>query len=378
MWKIPLFKLNFDSAEEKAAARVIEGGWLTMGEEVINFEKSFAQHIGDRNGRCTAVSSGTAALHIALLALGIRNGDEVIVPALTFVAAANVVRMVGATPVFADCSSTDHWNVSAETLAARITRRTKAINIVHYAGYPCDMDSIVALCQDHGIALIEDAAHAPGATVNGRYCGTMGDVGCFSFFSNKNLSIGEGGMVVAKADDVHQRLRYLRSHGMTTLTLDRHLGRANTYDVVMPGLNYRMDEIRAAIGIAQLVKLPNANRARARITERYRHLLAETGVQVPFSRQSIHSQSAYHIMPVLVPREVNRSAVIEGLKARGVQSSIHYPSFTSFTAYRGYCLASDIPIATDVCARELTLPLYPGMQDEDVDYVVDSLKSALW
>lgn len=377
MWRIPLFKLNFDALEEQAAADVIKSGWLTMGEQVIDFEQACGEYFGVEGNRCTAVSSGTAALHMALLALDVGRGDEVIVPALTFVAAANVVRMVGAKPVLADCSSFEDWNVSAESLRAKITPRTKAINVVHYAGYPCDMGPIVELCREHDFALIEDAAHAPGAMIDGRNCGTIGDVGCFSFFSNKNLSIGEGGMAVAGNQELHQRLRYLRSHGMTTLTLDRHQGRANTYDVVMPGLNYRMDEIRAAIGMVQLKKLPEGNVRRQVLTDRYRRLLSETRVQVPFSTKSDSAKSAYHIMPVLLPEGVERSAVIEELKQRGVQSSIHYPSFSGFTAYREQCHAQDNPIAADVCSRELTLPLYPGMQDADVDYVVDSLKMAL-
>jgi dTDP-4-amino-4,6-dideoxygalactose transaminase len=277
MWKIPLFKLNYDQRERDAAAAVIDSGWLTMGERVVEFESAFAEYLGQPRVSCTAVSSGTAALHLALLALGVGPGDEVIIPALTFVADANVVAVFGATPVLADCASLDDWNCTAADIEARISPRTRAVLIMHYAGYPCDMAGILDLCARHRLPLVEDVAHAPGGADRGQCCGTFGDITCFSFFSNKNLSIGEGGLVATKDPGLHQRLRYLRSHGMTTLTLDRHQGRAISYDVMQPGLNYRMDEIHAALGLAQLAKLPAGNQRRAELTAAYRRRLAGSG-----------------------------------------------------------------------------------------------------
>jgi dTDP-4-amino-4,6-dideoxygalactose transaminase len=182
----------------------------------------------------------------------------------------NVVRMAGAVPVLADCKSFVDWNLDPVDVEREITPQTKAVMIVHYAGYPCDMDALVALCKAHGLYLIEDCAHAPGATYKGRSCGTFGDVACFSFFTNKNLSVGEGGMYVVRDEKLHQTGRYLRSHGMSTLTLDRHKGRAVSYDVLQPGLNYRMDEMRAALGIVQLGKLKDAYEERRKLTEHYR------------------------------------------------------------------------------------------------------------
>jgi len=372
MWKIQLFKLNFDERERDAAAAVVEGGWLTMGERIQGFESAFVEMIGD-NTQCVAVSSGTAALHMALLALDVTAGDEVIIPALTFIADANVVRMIGAKPVLADCTSLTDWNVSAESIEKCITPRTKAVIVVHYAGFPCDMPAISALCREHGIRLIEDAAHAPGASVAGKTCGAWGDIGCFSFFSNKNLSIGEGGMVSTQDNALQQRLRYLRSHGMTTLTLDRHKGRAITYDVAEPGLNYRMDEIRAAIGLVQLDKLPAGNARRGSLTERYRRNLADSPVTMPFEYLADGAISSYHVLPVLLPAGCDRVAVIGALKAKGIQSSIHYPPFWSFTAYEGWFDSATAPVAAEICERELTLPLYPTMTDEQVDMVTDAL-----
>jgi dTDP-4-amino-4,6-dideoxygalactose transaminase len=314
---------------------------------------------------------------MAMLALDVDRDDEVVIPALTFVADANVVRMVGARPVLADCTSLDDWNMSAATIERRLTKRTKAVMILHYAGFPCDMAPIVALCRERGIPLVEDVAHAPGASIDGRACGTFGDISCFSFFSNKNLSVGEGGMVAAKDRRLYERLRGLRSHGMTTLTLDRHQGRAVTYDVRAPGLNYRMDEIRAAIGLVQLAKLANGNKRRADLTARYRSRLAGTAVRIPFASQPASARSAYHIRPVLLPDACDRLAVIEKLKQSGVQSSIHYPPFWGFTAFQGLFAAGETPVAAEITRRELTLPLYPTMRDDQVDFVTDALREAL-
>lgn len=376
MWKIQLFKLNFDHRERDAVVATLDSGWLTMGERILGFEAAFSTYLG-HGARSTAVANGTAALHMALLALDVGADDEVIIPALTFVADANVVRLVGARPILADCASQTDWNVSADTIAKKITPRTKAVIVVHYAGFPCDMAPIVKLCRERGIKLIEDAAHAPGASIGGQMCGTFGDVGCYSFFSNKNLSIGEGGMVVACDEHISQRLRYLRSHGMTTLTLDRHKGRAISYDVAEAGLNYRMDEMRAAIGLVQLDKLPAGNLRRNELTARYRRNLAGSAVLMPFANLPAGVVSAFHILPVLLPVGVDRTAVIETLKAQGVQSSIHYPPFWGFSAYKGFFTPQDAPIAAEICGRELTLPLYPDMTDGDVDFVTEASLAAL-
>lgn len=373
MWDIQLFRLNFDNLETKAVSDVVSGGWLTMGEKTISFEKRFGEFLGD-GAYCKAVANGTAALHMALLALEVGKGDEVIIPSLTFVANVNVVNLVGAVPKLADAHSFDDWNVSLETVRRQITEKTKAIIVVHYAGYPCqDIEAISQLCREKNIGLIEDVAHAPGATVNGRVCGTFGDIGCFSFFSNKNLSIGEGGLVSTLSTELIEKLGYLRSHGMTTLTLDRHKGRAITYDVVQPGLNYRMDEIRAAIGCVQLYKLPAGNVRRGELTERYRTNLHGSPIKLPFLHQRSNCKPVYHILPVLLPEKIDRLAIISALKEKKIQSSIHYPPFWDFTAYRKQFSPSDSPVTADICSRQLTLPLYPTMTEHEVDRVCSAL-----
>lgn len=375
MWKVQLFELNFNSLEAQAVSDVIQSGWITMGERIKEFELRFAEYLGG-GAKAAAVSNGTAALHMALLALEIKSGDEVIVPALTFVADINVVQMVGARPILTDCTSLSNWNMNPADIERKISSKTKAVMIVHYAGFPCNMDEIKRICKNNGLFLIEDCAHAPGAMYKDRMCGTFGDIACFSFFTNKNLSVGEGGMYVCSSEELDRKGRYLRSHGMTTLTLDRFAGRAITYDVVQPGLNYRMDEMRAALGLVQLGKLDEANAARKKLTEYYLQLLAGVkGITIP-SVDHPDCKPAYHIFPILLDEGINRLAVVQQLKDAGIQSSIHYPSFQEFSAFKDLGL-NPTPIANEISRRELTLPLFPTMGFEKVALVVDALKAAL-
>ena len=377
MWDIQLFKLNYDEREIKAVSDVLSSGWLSMGDKVNEFEKRFGNFLGD-GAYCKAVANGTAALHMALLALEVGQGDEVIIPSLTFVADANVVSLIGAKPKLADSNTLNDWNMSLASVEHQITEKTKAVIVVHYAGYPCrDIVKIAQLCREKGIGLIEDVAHAPGAKVDGKVCGTFGDVGCFSFFSNKNLSIGEGGMVCTLDIELNSKLGHLRSHGMTTLTLDRHKGRAITYDVAQPGLNYRMDEMRAAVGSVQLDKLPAGNSRRGVLTDRYRSNLRCSSVAIPFENQASGLSSVYHILPVLLPEKTDRVAVIGALREKRIQSSIHYPPFWDFAAYEGQFSPSDSPITSDICRRQLTLPLFPDMTEDEVDHVCNTLLEVL-
>ena len=375
MWKVQLFKLNYDEKESQAVKDVVDNGWITMGEKTREFENRFSKEVVDNVG-CVAVSSCTAALHMALLSLDLKENDEVIIPALTFVADMNVVKIVGAKPVLADSESYENWNISARTIKKVITPKTKAVIIVHFAGYPCEMDEIVKLCKENNIALIEDCAHAPGAKYKGRAVGTFGDYGCFSFFTNKNLSVGEGGMICSKDEEKLKTARLIRSHGMDALTLDRHKGRAITYDVIRPGLNYRIDEMRSALGLVQLDKLEKANQSRKKLVERYIENLKNCEkIKIPFLNLE-NIKSVYHIFPVLLDEKLDRLKVIESLKKDGIQSSIHYPAFKDFSAFKDIGL-NEAPIAEDISKRELTLPLYPTMTFEEVDLVCESLKKAV-
>lgn len=372
MWKVQLFELNYDEREENAVAEVLRSRWITMGDKTKTFEQKFGEYIGTKL-LPTAVANCTAALHMALLALDIKEGDEVIISGLTFIADANVVKMVGAKPVLADVTSLTDWNVSAKTIESQITPKTKAVMIVHYGGVPCEMDDIVSLCKNRNIPLIEDVAHAPGAEYKGKKCGNFGDISCFSFFTNKNLSVGEGGMVIANTNELNVKIKFIRSHGMSTLTLDRHMGRAITYDVLQPGLNYRMDEMRSALGLVQLEKLDDANKKRKALAEYYSKLLdGQKNISLPF-QGLVNKASAYHIYPILLSNSINREVLFNSLKENGIQASIHYPSIKSFTAYKDEMMDYQTPNCDQICRQELTLPLYPTMTETSLELVVETL-----
>ena len=375
-WVVPLSDVKFGSEEINAVTAVLESGWLTMGAVTAEFEKEFAAYTGAKHA--LAVSNATVALHMACLAFGIGPGDEVIVPSLTFVATANAVRYTGATPMFADITSENDLTISLASIERSLTPRTRALMVMHYAGYVCDMPRILAWAQAHGLPVIEDAAHAAGSFLDGKHLGTWGKVGCFSFFSNKNLSTGEGGMIVTDDDVLAQQFHLLRSHGMTSLTWDRHQGHAWSYDVVAEGYNYRIDEIRSALGREQLRKLPANNARRRELIALYRDLLAEScpALSVPFL--SHPGVSAGHIMPVLLPKGADRLRFMEGMKARGIQTSIHYPPVHTFTSFREGARGVDqLPVTDDVAAREVTLPLYPTLTDAQLRLVVEAARDAL-
>jgi len=375
-WKIPLFDVDFDEKEVQAVVKVVESGWLTMGEVTQEFERKFADFI--RVKYAVAVANGTAALHLAHGAVGIEADDEVICPSLTFVATANSILYAGGCPIFTDITSTNDFNISPIDIKAKISERTKAITLVHYAGYPCDMDKILSIAEEFGLKVIEDAAHAVGAEYNGRKCGSLGDIGCFSFFSNKNMTSGEGGMVTTNSEELAKKIRLMRSHGMTTLTLDRHKGHASSYDVLELGYNYRIDEIRSAMGMVQLEKLEHNNLRRKEMVALYQKGLAGISkVKVPFANPC--GASSHHIFPLLLDADINRDKLVEWLKVRGIQTSIHYPPIHLFDFYRRTFGFKEglLPITEDVAKRELTLPLYPSMRAQDVQYVCDSIAEYL-
>jgi len=371
-WNIPLFDSDIGEEEIREVTRVLESKWLTMGEMTKKFEQQFSEFIGCKHA--FAVSNGTTALHLANIVAGIGPGDEVILPSLTFVATANSVLYTGATPVFADITSDTDLNISPEDVERKITPHTKAILVVHYGGYPCDMERILSIAKRYHLLVLEDVAHAPGAGIGATKCGAFGVCGSFSFFSNKNLATGEGGMLTTDDDKIAERLRLIRSHGMTTLTLDRFKGHAYTYDVVDLGYNYRTSEINAAIGMVQLSKLPEKNRKRAVLVQTYNSLLQNVdGVTVPFINH--FGTSSYHIYPIVLDKKLNREKCMEFLKQGGIQSSIHYPPIHTFSYHKKLVDKNRrLEKTEDIAAREVTLPLYPAMTGADVATVVERIK----
>ncbi len=366
-WTVPLADVVVPEEDIAVVADVYRSGWLSMGPRTEELERALAEYTGARHA--LAVTNGTAALHLICLAAGLGPGDEVIAPSLTFVASVNAIAYTGATPVFADIAALEEPWTPAAAVEAAITPRTKAIMAVAYGGHPGEIAELRALADAHGLTLLEDAAHAIGAHHAGRHLGTFGAAGAFSFFSNKNLAVGEGGAVVTDDDALAARMRLLRSHGMTTLTWDRHRGHAAGYDVVALGFNYRIDEPRAALATARLARLDAENARRHELDRRYRERLAHVDGLTPTAAP------AHHIFTAFVDEGIDRDAVRKTLAERRIQTSLHYPPIHHFSIYADG--APELPLTDAYSTRALTLPLFAGMTDEQQDLVVEALAAAL-
>jgi dTDP-4-amino-4,6-dideoxygalactose transaminase len=371
-WKITLSDVSIGKQEQKAVRDVLKSNWFTMGEVTQKFEALFKQK--HRAKHAIAVTNCTAALHLANVALGINKGDHVICPSLTFVATANSILYAGARPVFADIVSENNITISPDDIEKKITRRTKAIIVVHYAGFPCDMKKIMAIAGKHNLKVIEDCAHAPLTMYQGHHLGTYGDVGVFSFFSNKNMTTAEGGMLVTHSDSLASKIRLLRSHAMTSLTLDRHRGHSFRYDVTELGFNYRIDEIRSSIGLIQLGKLQSMNQKRRILFAYYQKKMRDIlQLETLFHDFDIH-ESACHIFPVLLKNPKCRNALQRYLKSQGIQTSIHYHPIHQFSFYKREFSKTRLPITEDISSRLLTLPLSPNLKKSQVDFIIGNIK----
>ena len=271
-YKIPLFDLNFDEQEEKAVLETIQSKWISTGPKTAELENKFAGML--KTEHAIALTNCTVSLHLALKLAGVEPDDEVICPSLTFVATVNAIRYVNAIPVFADIKSYEDLTIDPSEIEKKITAKTKAIIVMHYGGFACNMKKIMEIAQKHDLKVIEDACHGPLSEYKGKKLGTIGDMGCFSFFSNKNISTGEGGMLVTNNKQYQERAKLLRSHGMTSMSYERAKGHSTAYDVIDLGYNYRMDDIRASIGVVQLNKLEKDLNKRAEIRKMYVEKLA--------------------------------------------------------------------------------------------------------
>jgi dTDP-4-amino-4,6-dideoxygalactose transaminase len=374
-WNIPLSDLDYGQEEMDAVARVLRSKWLSMGPEVESFETEFAALQGVKYA--LAVSSATAGLHLAYLAAEIGPGDEVIQPALNFVAAANMTVACGAAPIFADIISLAEPTIDPENVDHLITPRTKAVVVMHYGGNLCRMLELVTLCRKRNLFLVEDACHAVGARYHdalgrpphGTMAGSIGDLGTFSFFANKNIVTGEGGMIVMNREDLAEKARLLRSHGMTSLTWDRHRGHASTYGVVSHGYNYRLDELHGALGRTQLKKLLGNNERRRKLLGSYKNVIDSLdGWTMPFG--DFIEASAGHLMVAVAPNAEARASAINRLRLAGVQSSMHYPCIADFETFANE-RTGPLPITREFVSRAITLPLYPTMAENDPARVCD-------
>jgi dTDP-4-amino-4,6-dideoxygalactose transaminase len=360
----------------RAVHDCLQSGWLTMGPRTRAFEEALADYTGAPHA--VTVSSGTAALHLSCLAADLRPGDEVIVPALTFIASANAPRYAGCTPVLCDINGAHDFNLDVEDVERRITPRTRAVIAVHFCGYAADVLALRELCDERGLALIEDCAQAIGACVDerGRQVGTVGQLGAFSFFSKKQLCVGEGGMLATADSELAERVRRLRSQAMTSGTWERHSGMTDTYDVVGLGFNYRLDEPRAALGLSRLQRLDADIAARRETVRAYRERLADTpGLELPWDEAAVE-RSSHFAFPVLLADREARDRFRADLKAAGVQTT-WYPALHRFTECRDLAPAGGLPNAEEAADRHCALPLSASMDESAVDVVVDAVQSVL-
>lgn len=374
-YSIPLFNLNFDEEEEQAVVEVLKSKWISSGPKCAQLEEEFAGMLGAKY--CLTVSNCTDALHLAVITADIQPGDEVIVPSLTFVATVNAVRYAGGIPVFCDIVGKDNLCIDPDNIEKLITEKTKAIIVMHYGGFACDMDRIMAIASKYDLKVIEDSCHGPLSEYRGKKLGTIGLTGCFSFFSNKNISTGEGGVLVTNDEKIYNRAKLLRSHGMTTMSYERAKGHSTTYDVVDLGYNYRFNDILAGIGLVQIKKLAPDIEKREAIRNHYIEMLSGCD-QIIIPYKDYDEKSSLYIFPiVLAAGDVSsRDKLREYLAEKGIQTSIHYPPAHRFEIYRN-TVRTPLPNTEYVADHEITLPMYGALTLDEVEYICDNIKKGL-
>jgi perosamine synthetase len=375
-YSIPFFAPSIGKAELHSVVETLQSGWLTTGARVACFEADFAQRIGCRHA--VAVNSGTAALQLALDAVGVAGGDEVLVPSMTFAATAEVVVHLGARPILVDCCA-HTLNIDLADLESKITAKTKAVVPVHYGGQPCDMDRILELARTHNLRVVEDAAHALPAWYGDRTVGTIGDVTCFSFYANKTITTGEGGMITTDDDELAERMRIMSLHGISKDSWKRFSAEGSWYyEILAPGYKYNMTDIAASLGIHQLARCDEFWEARRRCAELYDAAFADVPeIRTPSVELNVqHAWHLYVIQLELDQLSIDRNTFIEKLNEAGIGTSVHYLPLHMHPYYRetfGYS-PEDLPVAKAVYERIISLPIYPRLSEEDVEYVAETVK----
>lgn len=379
---IPFAKPDIGETEIQAVVDVLQSGWITTGQKSSEFEKRFESLLGDGT-TAIAVNSATAGLHLALEAIGIGPGDEVIIPSLTFTATAEVIRYLGGDPVLVDVDP-ETLNISPEHVRAAITPRTRAIMPVHYAGLPCEMTAILALAAEHGLRVVEDAAHALPAAHRGALVGALdSDVTVFSFYANKTMTTGEGGMVVTRDPDLAKRMRVMRLHGIDRDAFDRFRSKVPAwyYEVIAPGFKYNLTDIAAAMGLAQLDRLDSFQNRRVKLAARYREALAGLPLILP-SWGEEGDQHAWHLFVLrlsddALQRGLSRDALIEHLSNNGVGTSVHYVPLHRQPYWRDSLKTrvEDFPVTEAAYQAMVSIPLFTAMSDDDQEHVIECLTS---
>lgn len=373
---IPYGRQEVDEDDIAAVVEVLRGDWLTTGPAVTAFEQAFADFVGASHA--AAVINGTAALHVAMLAAGVGPGDEVIVPTFTFAASANAARYVGADVVLCDVLS-DTLSIDVEDAARRVTGRTKAIVPVDYAGMPCALDQVMALADAHDLIVVEDACHAVGATHLGRPIGSVAHLTTFSFHPVKHLTTGEGGMVTTQSEKLDARVRMFRNHGIETDFRQREVAGTWEYDVAELGYNFRLSDVSAALGSAQLKKVAGWVERRRQLASRYRELLGPLPVRTLVEPEE--GLASWHLFPVLLEgddAENRRASVFAALRDSGINVNVHYRPVHHHTSFRGSPGCSGpFPVADDAYARLISMPMWHGLKDDEQERSVASLADAI-
>jgi perosamine synthetase len=361
MDKIPLYRPDLSGNERRYVLECIDSTWISsLGRFIEPFEQAIAQATGAKHA--VAVCNGTVALHLALHCLGVSRGDEVIVPTFTYISSVNTIAQTGAAPVFADSRSSD-WNIDVGEVERRITPRTKAIMAVHLYGVPCDMTALQALAARYGLHIVEDCAEALGASIDGRHVGTFSDVGTFSFFGNKTVTTGEGGMAITNDDVLATKLRLVKGQGQSLTVRYWH-------EVL--GFNYRMTNIEAAIGLAQMERLPDILARKATIAQRYRDKLWQLAVVFQEVRSVVRSSN--WLVSLLLPKGVNRDAVMAHMSALGIETR---PVFRCAHTMPMYDRGERFAVAENLAKRGMSLPSYPTLSEGDICRVTDALVASL-
>jgi dTDP-4-amino-4,6-dideoxygalactose transaminase len=373
---LPFARPEISEDEIAAVVEALRSGWLTYGPRTQALEQEFAALAGAEHA--VAVTSCTAAMHLALLAAGIGPGDEVITTPITFAATANVIVHAGARPVLADVCA-DDLNLDPAAAEAKVTPRTKAIMPVHYGGQACRMDELLEIAQRYGLRVIEDAAHAAGARYRGRPIGSLGDATAFSFYATKNMTTGEGGMLTTNDAELAEKGRLLRAHGLSSDAWKRYTASGSAfYEVATPGFNYRMTDFQAALGRVQLARLPELNTARARIVARYSRAFEKLeALETPRARPDVdHVWHLYALRLRLERLALTRDEFVDELRQRGIGTSVHFIPVHYHAYYReGFGFSKgDFPVAEDAYERLVSLPLFPSMTDGDVDRVIAAVE----
>jgi perosamine synthetase len=376
-----LFHKPFISEEEvDEIVDTVRSGWISMGPKTIRFEDNFSNYLGVK--KSIAVSSWTAAGHLTLEAFGIKEGDEVIVPTMTFPATAEIVCYFKAKPVIVDVDE-DTLNISLDAIEKAITPKTKAIIPVHYAGQPCDLTEIHDLARKHNLKVLEDAAHALPAEYKGEKIGTISDVTCFSFYATKTLSTGEGGMICTNNEEIAERCKIMRLHGINRDAWKRYTESGSWYyEVVAPGYKYNFTDLQASLGIPQLKKVDAMWESRKRIAAKYTEALKELDT-IQLHTIKPDRDSSWHLFPVRLHLDrltKNRAQIINELRQRNVGVGVHFMPVHQHLYYSETFNLNDddYPVASAAFPRLMSLPIYPGMIDENVDRVIDVLTSTLY